>query len=102
MCRRLCPAENCDEETNGVNPVFAVHGTSPFLGQKMCASKVQCSGNVYRILAKSDTMDIREIAKRAKVSTATVSRTINHVPTVDRRLAKRVWKVVEELGYYPN
>jgi DNA-binding LacI/PurR family transcriptional regulator len=47
-------------------------------------------------------MDIREIAKRAKVSTATVSRTINHVPTVDRRLAKRVWKVVEELGYYPN
>jgi len=47
-------------------------------------------------------MDIREIAKRAKVSTATVSRTINRVPTVDRQLAKRVWKVVEELGYYPN
>jgi LacI family transcriptional regulator len=47
-------------------------------------------------------MDIREIAKRAKVSTATVSRTINHVPTVDPQLAKRVWKVVEELGYYPN
>ncbi|HKW17819.1 MAG TPA: LacI family DNA-binding transcriptional regulator [Terriglobales bacterium] len=47
-------------------------------------------------------MDIREIAKRAKVSTATVSRTINRVPTVDRQLAKRVWKVIEELGYYPN
>jgi len=47
-------------------------------------------------------MDIREIAKRAKVSTATVSRTINRVPTVDPQLAKRVWKVVEELGYYPN
>src|SRR6195256_257273 len=47
-------------------------------------------------------MDIREIARRAKVSTATVSRTINHVPTVDPQLAKRVWKVVEELGYYPN
>jgi LacI family transcriptional regulator len=47
-------------------------------------------------------MDIREIAKRAKVSTATVSRAINRVPTVDPRLAKRVWKVVEELGYYPN
>ena len=47
-------------------------------------------------------MDIREIAKRAKVSTATVSRAINHVPTVDPQLAKRVWKVVEELGYYPN
>src|SRR5712675_1687463 len=47
-------------------------------------------------------MDIREIAKRAKVSTATVSRTINRVPTVDPLLAKRVWKVVEELGYFPN
>src|ERR1700720_1357346 len=47
-------------------------------------------------------MDIREIARRAKVSTATVSRTINHVPTVDPQLAKRVWKIVEDLGYYPN
>lgn len=47
-------------------------------------------------------MDIREIARRAKVSIATVSRAINRVPTVDPQLAKRVWKVVDELGYYPN
>lgn len=47
-------------------------------------------------------MDIKEIAKRAKVSTATVSRTINRVPTVDPHLAKRVWKVIDELGYFPN
>jgi LacI family transcriptional regulator, galactose operon repressor len=47
-------------------------------------------------------MDIREIAKRARVSTATVSRTINRVPTVNPQLARRVWNVVEELGYYPN
>lgn len=47
-------------------------------------------------------MDIREIAKRAKVSTATVSRTINRIPTVNPSMAKRVWKVVNELGYYPN
>jgi LacI family transcriptional regulator len=47
-------------------------------------------------------MDIREIAKRARVSTATVSRAINHVPTVNPQLAKRVWNVIEELGYYPN
>ena len=47
-------------------------------------------------------MDIREIARRAKVSTATVSRSINHVPTVDPQLARRVWKVVDELGYFPN
>ena len=48
------------------------------------------------------TMNIQEIAKRAKVSTATVSRAINRVPTVNPQLAKRVWKVIEELGYYPN
>ena len=47
-------------------------------------------------------MDIREIAKRAKVSTATASRAINRIPTVNPQLAKRVWNAVEELGYYPN
>jgi len=47
-------------------------------------------------------MDIREIARRARVSTATVSRAINRIPTVDPQLSKRVWKVVDELGYYPN
>ena len=47
-------------------------------------------------------MNIREIAKRAKVSTATVSRTINRISTVDPRLAKRVWKVIERSGYRPN
>jgi DNA-binding LacI/PurR family transcriptional regulator len=47
-------------------------------------------------------MDICEIARRARVSPATVSRVINRIPTVDSRLAKRVWKVVDEQGYYPN
>ncbi len=47
-------------------------------------------------------MDIREVARRARVSSATASRTINRIPTVDPQLAKRVWKVVDELGYYPN
>lgn len=31
-----------------------------------------------------------------------MSRAINHLPTVDPQLAKRVWKVVDELGYFPN
>ena len=47
-------------------------------------------------------MDIRDVAKRARVSTATVSRTVNQVMTVDAQLAKRVWKAIDELGYYPN
>jgi LacI family transcriptional regulator len=47
-------------------------------------------------------VDIRDVARRARVSTATVSRTVNHVPTVDALLAKRVRKAIEELGYYPD
>jgi LacI family transcriptional regulator len=47
-------------------------------------------------------MNIQEIARQAKVSTATGPRTINLVPSVDPQLAKRVWKVDRELGYYPN
>jgi len=47
-------------------------------------------------------MDIREVAKRARVSTATVSRVVNKVSTVNPQLAKRVWNVIDELGYYPN
>jgi len=51
---------------------------------------------------KSQRMDIRNVAASAKVSIATVSRTINQVPSVDPKLAARVWKAIEELDYFPN
>lgn len=47
-------------------------------------------------------MDIRTVAAHARVSIATVSRTINHIPTVDPAMAKRVWKAIRELNYVPN
>ncbi len=47
-------------------------------------------------------MNLREIASRAKVSIATVSRTIHRVPTVRPAIARRVQKVIDEVGYYPN
>lgn len=47
-------------------------------------------------------MDIRTVAERANVSIATVSRTINRVPTVNAKMAKRVWDAINELGYFPN
>lgn len=46
--------------------------------------------------------DILQVAKRAGVSPATVSRVTNGRASVDRQLAKRVWKAIEELGYSPN
>src|SRR5579871_3198580 len=51
---------------------------------------------------KSKLTDIRTVAQRANVSIATVSRTINRVPTVNEKLAKRVWKAISELNYIPN
>ncbi len=47
-------------------------------------------------------MNIHEVARQAKVSIATVSRTINGVPSVTPELSRRVWKAIEEMGYYPN
>jgi LacI family transcriptional regulator len=46
--------------------------------------------------------DIRTVASLAKVSIATVSRTINGSPAVSDRLSKRVWQAIEQLNYYPN
>lgn len=47
-------------------------------------------------------LTLREVAKRAKVSVATASRTINWEPSVNPSLARRVRRVIEEIGYYPN
>jgi DNA-binding LacI/PurR family transcriptional regulator len=49
-----------------------------------------------------NAMNIAEVARRAKVSTATVSRTINSTGTVSPETAERVWKVVKALGYHPD
>jgi DNA-binding LacI/PurR family transcriptional regulator len=48
------------------------------------------------------TPDIRAVAALAKVSIATVSRTINGSPVVSEKLAKRVWQAIEQLNYFPN
>jgi LacI family transcriptional regulator len=50
----------------------------------------------------TDRPDIRTIARAANVSIATVSRTINRIASVNPKLAKRVWEVIDELDYFPN
>ena len=47
-------------------------------------------------------MSIRDVAIRAGVSIATVSRAVNRISTVDPDLAKRVWRAIDEVGYLPN
>ena len=47
-------------------------------------------------------MTIEEVAKRAKVSISTVSRTVHGSGPVDRGTAERVWRAIKELDYRPN
>jgi len=47
-------------------------------------------------------MNISEIARRANVSTATVSRTLNQSGPVKATTARKVWRAVNALNYYPN
>ncbi|SFS13033.1 transcriptional regulator, LacI family [Granulicella pectinivorans] len=47
-------------------------------------------------------MDIRQVAKRAKVSTATVSRVLNDSPSVREKTSAHVRNVIAEMNYVPN
>lgn len=47
-------------------------------------------------------MDIQQVAKRAGVSTATVSRVLNGSPKVREETSARVRRVIAELNYVPN
>jgi LacI family transcriptional regulator, galactose operon repressor len=45
---------------------------------------------------------IKDVARGAKVSVGTVSRVVNHHPSVDPATRRRVSRVMAELGYAPN
>ena len=47
-------------------------------------------------------MKLEHVARRARVSTATVSRVLNNAPLVKSSTRNRVMKAVEELKYHPN
>ena len=47
-------------------------------------------------------MNLEQVARRAKVSTATVSRVLNNAPLVKGSTRARVMKAIEELKYHPN
>jgi LacI family transcriptional regulator len=47
-------------------------------------------------------MTLEQVARRAKVSTATVSRALNNTPGVSASVRARVMRTVEELKYSPN
>ena len=47
-------------------------------------------------------MSLEDVARRARVSTATVSRVLNNVSGVEAGTRSRVLKAIEDLKYSPN
>src|SRR3974390_119400 len=47
-------------------------------------------------------MNLEQVAKRARVSTATVSRVLNNASVVKSSTRARVVRAIEELRYHPN
>ncbi|RKQ32515.1 LacI family DNA-binding transcriptional regulator [Oceanobacillus halophilus] len=48
------------------------------------------------------TITIKDVAKKANVSIATVSRILNNKPGYSKETEKKVLEVIDELGYHPN
>ena len=53
-------------------------------------------------LKKRKRATIIDVARRAKVSTKTVSHVINDKPGVGPETRARVMRIIEEMGYHPN
>ena len=53
-------------------------------------------------MAERKTVTLRDVAKRAGVSTATVSRVLNASEYVSPEIQDKVRQTIQELGYYQN
>ena len=47
-------------------------------------------------------VSIKDVAKKANVSIATVSRVVNHIEGVKPEMQQKVMAAINELGYSPN
>jgi DNA-binding LacI/PurR family transcriptional regulator len=87
---------------NHLRPVFCAEPHLRNSGKAYNRFTVSASRNNPSDQRRPGSANIRDVASRAGVSIATVSRAVNHISTVDPELARRVWKAVEEVGYLPN
>ncbi|MGN7870669.1 LacI family DNA-binding transcriptional regulator [Paracoccus sp. 22332] len=55
-----------------------------------------------RILGNRTAIGIRDVARHAGVSTATVSRALNKPESVSRDLRERISRIIQEIGYIPD
>ncbi len=64
--------------------------------------RLRIRGREAGLIRKSTPMNINAVAKLARVSTATVSRTINGTAKVSPKTEQRVRRAIEELNFYPD
>jgi LacI family transcriptional regulator len=55
-----------------------------------------------KYILKTNSINIYEIAKRAGLSTTTISRVINGSPHVNQETREKVQRIIEESGFVPN
>jgi DNA-binding LacI/PurR family transcriptional regulator len=67
----------------------------------VCLSRL-CKPENGLAVTERGPVRIQEVARRAKVSSATVSRVLANKPHVREELKERVLRVVQDLGYEPN
>ena len=58
--------------------------------------------SVSRKMVRGISYTITDVAKKAGVSIATVSRILNNQPGYSKKTKERVLQVIQELGYEPN
>jgi DNA-binding LacI/PurR family transcriptional regulator len=69
-----------------------------FAAAREC-NRLQMSSTVFSMLI---SMDIQEVARRANVSAATISRVLNGSDKVKAATRERVRKIIDDLHYVPN
>jgi len=85
------------------NPILALAGRSDAsAGNPADIALVSSAAPAPMHLRPGKAISVREVARRAKVSPATVSLVINDNPRISSATQKRVRKIMDQLGYRPN
>jgi LacI family transcriptional regulator len=83
---------------------FAAHFCvpKPVINEKHCETLLTILSNTYRIQWERSSMNLETIARLSGVSRSTVSRVINHSPSVSPDVRERVLQVLRETNFQPN
>lgn len=84
---------------NGGGIGFGLNGLRRFMAQSSLSSEI---AEEPARSSSSKPVNLRDVAKRAKVSVATVSMVLNENPRISRATQMRVQQIIDVMGYRPN